>query len=185
MSRFNFCDCPAGFSVAPERHAPDCPGRSGAGKPSSFAGNPCQKVEEIPRSNAARSVLGEQEIRKVVTEALVSMVSAVVSASPPPNEPLPDFIQAPVDRAVTRIGEYVARLQAENAALQKRLTVADQRADDLESKLTELVSAVRSINHGKAHELRVDGDDEPQYGQRKEWIHWVLSLCSAAIPTPQ
>lgn len=32
MSRFNFCDCPAGFSAAPERHAPDCPGRFGAGK---------------------------------------------------------------------------------------------------------------------------------------------------------
>ena len=31
-SRFNFCDCPAGFNAAPERHAPDCPGRSGAGK---------------------------------------------------------------------------------------------------------------------------------------------------------
>lgn len=32
MSRFNFCNCPAGFSAAPERHAPDCPGRFGAGK---------------------------------------------------------------------------------------------------------------------------------------------------------
>jgi hypothetical protein len=33
MSRFCFCNCPAGFNAAPERHAPDCPGRSGAGKP--------------------------------------------------------------------------------------------------------------------------------------------------------
>lgn len=32
MSRFCFCNCPAGFSAAPERHAPDCPGRFGAGK---------------------------------------------------------------------------------------------------------------------------------------------------------
>lgn len=32
MSRFCFCNCPAGFSADPERHAPDCPGRSGAGK---------------------------------------------------------------------------------------------------------------------------------------------------------
>lgn len=31
MSRFCFCNCPAGFSADPERHAPDCPGRSGAG----------------------------------------------------------------------------------------------------------------------------------------------------------
>lgn len=33
MSRFCLCNCPAGFSADPERHAPDCPGRSGAGKP--------------------------------------------------------------------------------------------------------------------------------------------------------
>lgn len=33
MSRFAFCNCPAGFAADPERHAPDCPGRSGAGKP--------------------------------------------------------------------------------------------------------------------------------------------------------
>ncbi|QIB09019.1 hypothetical protein GZ982_30200 (plasmid) [Pseudomonas fluorescens] len=32
MSRFTFCNCPAGFKAAPERHAPDCPGRSGSGK---------------------------------------------------------------------------------------------------------------------------------------------------------
>lgn len=32
MSRFTFCNCPAGFNADPERHAPDCPGRSGAGK---------------------------------------------------------------------------------------------------------------------------------------------------------
>lgn len=32
MSRFCFCNCPAGFSAEPDRHAPDCPGRSGAGK---------------------------------------------------------------------------------------------------------------------------------------------------------
>lgn len=32
MSRFCLCNCPAGFSADPERHAPDCPGRSGAGK---------------------------------------------------------------------------------------------------------------------------------------------------------
>lgn len=27
MSRFNRCDCPAGFGAGAERHAPDCPGR--------------------------------------------------------------------------------------------------------------------------------------------------------------
>lgn len=27
MSRFNRCNCPAGFGAGAERHAPDCPGR--------------------------------------------------------------------------------------------------------------------------------------------------------------
>lgn len=83
---------------------------------------------------------GDQEVRKIVTEALVGMVSAVVSATPPPNAPLPDFIQAPVDRAVTRIGEHVSRLQAENAALQQRLNDADQRVDDLQAVVEQVLT---------------------------------------------
>lgn len=62
------------------------------------------------------------------------------------------------------------RLTAERDALQQRLSAADQRID-------ELVSAVRSINRGRRHEVFVPGDDEPQYRQRKEWVDWVLSLC--------
>jgi hypothetical protein len=47
MSRFCFCNCPAGFSAEPERHAPDCPGRSGAGKARTLAPTttPAQKDE--------------------------------------------------------------------------------------------------------------------------------------------
>lgn len=33
IGKHTLCNCPAGFSAAPERHAPDCPGRVGAGKP--------------------------------------------------------------------------------------------------------------------------------------------------------
>ncbi|MCY1389108.1 hypothetical protein D9M71_38980 [compost metagenome] len=49
------------------------------------------------------------EVRTIVTDALLGMISAVTSMSPPPGAPLPDFIQAPIDRAVTRIGEHIAR----------------------------------------------------------------------------
>lgn len=58
-------------------------------------------------------------------------------------------------------------------ALQQRLNTADQRMD-------ELISAVRSINRGKRHEVFVPGDDEPQYRQRKEWVDWILNLCGEA-----
>nr|WP_193069118.1 hypothetical protein [Pseudomonas fluorescens] len=52
--------------------------------------------------------------------------------------------------------------------------------DTLRAQLTELLSAVRSINHGRRYEVKVPGDDEPQYRQRKEWVDWVLSLCDTA-----
>jgi hypothetical protein len=65
------------------------------------------------------------------------------------------------------------RVTAERNALQLRLNAADQRID-------ELISAVRSINRSKHHEVFVPGDDEPQYRQRKEWVNWVLSLCDEA-----
>lgn len=57
--------------------------------------------------------------------------------------------------------------------LQQRLAAAEQRN-------AELISAVRSINRGKHHEVLVPGDDEPQYRQRKEWVDWVLGLCDEA-----
>lgn len=44
----------------------------------------------------------------------------------------------------------------------------------------ELISAVRSINRAPRHEVRVAGDDEPCYWQRREWIQWVLELADAA-----
>ncbi|MEG0241272.1 MAG: hypothetical protein RR726_02395 [Pseudomonas sp.] len=59
------------------------------------------------------------------------------------------------------------------AALQQRLTAADERWD-------ELVSAVRSINRSPHYMVKAIDDDQPQYRQRKEWIDWVLELCDAA-----
>lgn len=54
MSRFTFCNCPAGFSADPERHAPDCPGRSGAGKP--------RKTEVASAQSKPPALGGEPEV---------------------------------------------------------------------------------------------------------------------------
>lgn len=48
-----------------------------------------------------------ENIRTVVTDSLVGMISAVTSMTPPAGEPLPDFIQSPIDRAVERISAAV------------------------------------------------------------------------------
>lgn len=49
-----------------------------------------------------------ENIRKVVTDSLVRMISAVTSTTPPANESLHDFIQGPIDRAVERTSAAVA-----------------------------------------------------------------------------
>ncbi|WP_085708324.1 MULTISPECIES: DUF4406 domain-containing protein [unclassified Pseudomonas] len=49
-----------------------------------------------------------ESIRSIVTDLLVGMISAVTSATPPANQPLPQFIQSPIDRAVDRIKAVVA-----------------------------------------------------------------------------
>jgi len=49
-----------------------------------------------------------ENIRSIVTDSLVGMISAVTSATPPANQPLPQFIQSPIDRAVDRIKAVVA-----------------------------------------------------------------------------
>ncbi|WP_081265149.1 DUF4406 domain-containing protein [Pseudomonas fluorescens] len=49
-----------------------------------------------------------ENIRTVVTESLIGMIAAVTSMTPPANEPMPPFIQGPIDRAVNRINAVVA-----------------------------------------------------------------------------
>ena len=101
MSRFNFCDCPAGFNADPERHAPDCPGRSGAGK---------RGPTPVPATIKPSAV--EPSVQRFWPEEAHNI--RCVRAE--------DF------------DTHVIRLKAENAALQQRLNVTDQRVDELECK---------------------------------------------------
>jgi hypothetical protein len=50
--------------------------------------------------------------------------------------------------------------------------------DGLYIKTKELISAIRSINKSKAHEIKIGWDDEPCYWQRKEWVDWILELAN-------
>ncbi|WP_281686714.1 hypothetical protein [Pseudomonas citronellolis] len=80
-----------------------------------YADLPLRVKTLVDERDATRARLagGEQDVRKIVTESLLGMISSVASASPPPGAPLPDFIQAPIDRAATRIGQHIARVLAE------------------------------------------------------------------------
>ncbi|WP_163007868.1 hypothetical protein [Pseudomonas viridiflava] len=63
------------------------------------------------------------DLQLIVTEALIGMIAAVTSTSPPANEPPPPFIQAGIDRAVSRISAHLAQAVAakvdENAEFEK------------------------------------------------------------------
>lgn len=64
------------------------------------------------------------DIRSIVTESLVGMIAAVTRTTPPANEPLPPFIQAPVDRAVDRIRSFLMPGVTLQAARANRVYVA-------------------------------------------------------------
>lgn len=53
---------------------------------------------------------------------------------------------------------------------------ASQQRAASPATVQDLISAVRSINHSPRHAVKVDGDDEPCYWQRGEWIDWLLEL---------
>jgi hypothetical protein len=40
--------------------------------------------------------------------------------------------------------------------------------------LKDLISVTRSVNRGQQHEVRLRGEDEPCYWQRKEWVDWAV-----------
>jgi hypothetical protein len=65
-----------------------------------------------------------ENIRTVVTESLIGMISAVTATTPPANEPMPQFIQGPIDRAVDRISAVVAPGVTLQAARENRVYVA-------------------------------------------------------------
>jgi hypothetical protein len=65
-----------------------------------------------------------ENIRTVVTESLIGMIAAITATTPPANEPMPPFIQGPIDRAVDRISAVVAPSVTLKVARAKRMYLA-------------------------------------------------------------
>lgn len=135
MSRFCFCNCPAGFSAEPERHAPDCPGRSGAGK--------------------ARTP-----------------VPATLTAS----QPVDSGVDFGFDGRSVRVSQeaysiFLAREAAGRekiAALQQRLTAADERVDVMTTALSRI-------------QFRCQSFVESDWAMAVESVEAVLSIAEAAL----
>ena len=96
----------------------------------------------------------------------------------------------PADARVLREANH--RLIAEVVNLEKRAAIRgelcratlkskaeiEKERDGLAAKCAELASAIRSVNKGKQHKIFIDGDDEPCYWQRKEWVEWIVGLAN-------
>ena len=101
----------------------------------------------------------EPNVRAVVVDALVAMVSGVTGMVPPTDTPLPDFIQGPVDRAVSKIEAARAADKARIAELEKERDewhrlfdsagqLSKNACDDLnsaKSRIAELVLSLRTV----------------------------------------
>jgi hypothetical protein len=128
----------------------------------------------------------EPELRKIVTEALVGMIAAVTSSTPPADAPLPDFIQAPVDRAATRIAEHFSRLQADNSALKQKLTMANLSCHDLAHKLADKFGSVQGAQFETIKALRYLNEELQQRltvaDQRIDDLEAALKAAQAPFP---
>lgn len=149
MSRFNFCDCPAGFNADPERHAPDCPGRSGAGKrgptpvPATVETVRVEPTvqrfwaEEARNIRCVRAEDFDAHVSRQQTEIaeLQKFKTSYMEWHDKTESLLQGFETGELGRhRADVLRSRFHRLQAENAALQQRLNVADQRVNELERK---------------------------------------------------
>ena len=120
MSRFCFCNCPAGFSAEPERHAPDCPGRSGAGK----ARTP------VPATTPAVKVTAAEELDTVLhwrtkhAQAIKERDGLQISLNT-------------ADQSIDELNAAISRRTHRVRELEALLTAADERADVLEADVRE------------------------------------------------
>lgn len=91
-----------------------------------------------PQPPALGGVPAGIDLQRIVTEALMGMIAAVTSTSPPANEPPPPFIQAGIDRAVSRISAHLVPLQAEIEHLRAGGALIVQHMNDYKKERDQL-----------------------------------------------
>lgn len=98
--------------------------------------------------------MSKDDLQKLVTEALISMVSTVTGMSPPANEPPPPFIQAGIDRAVSRLSAHIDPLKVEIGRLKGEIVEYDDMLG--EEALKRLAAEARTADLEQALEGMVE-----------------------------
>lgn len=57
---------------------------------------------------------------------------------------------------------------------------AIEEFDAIREVVKDLSGAMLSVNRGSLHKISIDGDDEPCFWQRSEWIKWIIELATEA-----
>lgn len=128
-----------------------------------------------------------ENIRTVVTESLIGMISAVTATTPPANEPMPQFIQGPIDRAVDRISAVVAPGVTHQSARENRVYVAGPMTGLKEFNYPAF-NAVADKLRAKGYEVENPADHGTVKGA--EWADYMaydltrLGLCGMIALLP-
>ncbi|AAO57509.1 hypothetical protein [Pseudomonas syringae group genomosp. 3] len=101
---------------------------------------------EAPQPPALGGVPAGLDLQRIVTEALMGMIAAVTSTSPPANEPPPPFIQAGIDRAVSRISAHLVPLQAEIEHLRAGGALIVQHMNDYKKERDQLKAEAETLS---------------------------------------
>ncbi|KOG01386.1 Uncharacterized protein ALO91_01418 [Pseudomonas syringae pv. aceris] len=135
----------------------------------------------VPQPPATELVAAGLNLQLIVTEALIGMIAAVTSTSPPANEPPPAFIQARIDRAVSRISAYLAPLQAEIEQLKSEIAAYKASRERLHGWIREeqLKNVHLKARCDELEDLLRDINDAPGGSQFKKHIDAALSKPAA------
>ncbi|MEE3938386.1 hypothetical protein V2I68_22785 [Pseudomonas viridiflava] len=136
-----------------------------------------------PQPPALGGVPAGLDLQRIVTEALMGMIAAMTSTSPPANEPPPPFIQAGIDRAVSRISAHLAPLQAEIERLKAELAWSESDSRKQAAEIDQF--KVRCDELEKTIDLNPCGgpvcDGDPDSCEKNEGYG---CKCSAALSKP-
>jgi hypothetical protein len=120
------------------------------------------------------------DVRKIVVDSLVGMIAGVTRMIPPADQPLPDFIQAPVDRAVERINAALSAVTAERDKIKADYEYLLKNAHSLNGALTNTerdriaVTAERDRLREEVERIALENDGHDQ--RRIRWAEELKQL---------
>lgn len=93
-------------------------------------------------------------------------------------------LEAQCERLRSDIQEMVKKAADKNLdgyrELGRKAAAAENRQDELARALNSLIGATTSVNRHSQHKVFIDGDEEPCYWQRREWVDYLLEEADKA-----